>query len=261
MAANKQIENILNLKNNEEYTLVTEDLSRDFIINLKECFHHEYCEDCKGIKGFKTIIENSSKLYKWLFDFIKMNLGIDSTVIESDEYGYIILSSHCVTCGKEHLKLYSFYNNTIKKAFQAPNQVKNNNLLYKKYKVITKPFNYFAELSTARYLYHDHDASIGAFVYIRRCLETFVNSKLTNEQIAYHFEDKIKLLDNVDNEITELLKPCYSFLSKGIHQLDEKECKEKFEIVFGIIILLLDDELTKIEKKNKMKEFKNKINN
>lgn len=247
MTINNQLEIILKLKNDEEYTIITNDCYIDNVSNLKELYSNEYCEDCNDIKEFRTNIKNDSTLYKWLDYFIQNK---DVTRREKDLYGNVILSCNCGSCNKNYMKLYSFFNDTITKVFQATNQLKNNNFKYNTYKEISTTFNYFNELSKARYLYEECNASIGAYVYIRRCLEAFVNTRVTEEQKNIKFEEKINSLKNIDNKIIKLLKPCCDFLSKSIHELEDTECKEKLEKVFDIMELLLDDELLKIKKSN-----------
>lgn len=57
-----------------------------------------------------------------------------------------------------------------------------------------------------------------------------------------------------------MLKPLYSILSLGIHELKEEECLAFFEQLRGILEILLDERLENINKKKMIQEFKKNLN-
>ncbi|MBU2973202.1 hypothetical protein [Zobellia sp. B3R18] len=110
-----------------------------------------------------------------------------------------------------------------------------------------------------------HGVGIGAFVYLRRIIEKHIltpkiNELISEEKIAKEelfkkdFKEKINLAkDKLPSFLVENTK-IYSILSKGIHALDEEECKEHFPILRTSIEIILDEQIEKNqrEKKNKL---------
>jgi hypothetical protein len=116
-----------------------------------------------------------------------------------------------------------------------------------------------------------HGIGIGAFVYLRRIIEKHIVSplikellieeKISEEQLSKaDFKEKINLAKDklplflVDN------RKIYSILSKGIHALEEEECKEYFPILRTSIEIILDEQIEKNERKEKNKIISAGIN-
>ena len=110
-----------------------------------------------------------------------------------------------------------------------------------------------------------HGIGVGSFVYLRRIIEKHIvlpklhellnEQKITQEDIFQtDFKKKIELIKDQLPDFLVSNKKIYSILSKGIHELEEKECKDFFPILRASIEIILDE---KIEKK--MREEKKKI--
>lgn len=112
-----------------------------------------------------------------------------------------------------------------------------------------------------------HGVGIGSFVYFRRIFEDLVFETYENhrETIGEEFnEDKFKRLKM--NDKIEMLKPflptfiyenrnLYGLMSKGIHQLSDIECLDKYKTVELGIRLILEDKLIEYQKKEMVDEF------
>lgn len=104
------------------------------------------------------------------------------------------------------------------------------------------------ELGTAIGLF-SHGVGIGSFVYLRRIFERLVEEsreaavkagELDEHKFAQSkMVEKIKLLTG--HLPSRLVKSAsmYGVLSKGIHELSEEECKEKFALIRQAIHLIL----------------------
>jgi len=103
---------------------------------------------------------------------------------------------------------------------------------------------------------------IGSFVYLRRIFENLIEenhqiAKVNNndwDEVLYKrskMNEKIKLLKEYLPEIIVKNNQLYGIISKGIHELDEDECKEMFPQIKLAIELILDEKIAKIEKEEK----------
>ncbi len=126
--------------------------------------------------------------------------------------------------------------------------------------------SYFIELRTAIRLYC-YNVGIGSFVYLRRIFEKVIidvaikkyekdsSWKLENYRIKHpRIEDIIKdLSSDLPNFLVEN-KRIYKILSKGIHELNETECMDMFDVLKASIEEILDEIIEK-EKKNKTRKI------
>lgn len=110
---------------------------------------------------------------------------------------------------------------------------------------------------------------IGSFVYLRRIMEnlvqeTFERVKLDLEEKHEEFsqkrmDEKIKSLEGYLPEILVENRKVYAIVSKGIHELTEEECLEKFPPIRLGIELILDEKKYLKEKEKKRRQFSNFI--
>lgn len=138
----------------------------------------------------------------------------------------------------------------------------------KKYRNLSNEI--YSELNRAIGL-SSHGIGIGSFVYLRRIIEKHIvypkieelikDGEIKREQIVqYDFKQKIKLAKSeLPLFLVENVK-IYSILSKGIHELEEEECKEYFPILRTAIEIILDEHIEKIERNKKNKIIANQIN-
>lgn len=110
---------------------------------------------------------------------------------------------------------------------------------------------------------------IGSFVYLRRIFEYLLENEHQKAKLTNNWNDELyqrsKVVEKIEllkNNLPAFLvenKTLYSILSVGIHSLEENECLEYFETVKIGIELILDEELDKYKKEQKIIEAKKKI--
>ena len=120
------------------------------------------------------------------------------------------------------------------------------------------------ELSKAVGLF-SHGVGIGSFVYLRRIFEAFIyqakdealaKGDIDEEEFKKsRMDEKIELLKEYLPEVLVEHKSLYGVLSKGIHELSEKECKEYFDVVKEGIELILDEKIVQRKAQEKKEKF------
>eukprot|EP01012_Entosiphon_sulcatum_P008501 TRINITY_DN14630_c0_g1_i1.p1 TRINITY_DN14630_c0_g1~~TRINITY_DN14630_c0_g1_i1.p1 ORF type:complete len:262 (+),score=22.24 TRINITY_DN14630_c0_g1_i1:882-1667(+) len=109
---------------------------------------------------------------------------------------------------------------------------------------------------------------IGSFVYLRRIFEDLIYEAY-GEYVKKHGEladfNKKRMAEKIDalhDFLPEFLienKELYGILSKGIHELDEKDCLDHFDAVKVGIEMILDEKLEQLNKKKKAEVARLKI--
>lgn len=116
-----------------------------------------------------------------------------------------------------------------------------------------------------------HGTGIGSFVYLRRIFEGLISSVFSEHKSTLNIssedfekkwtKDKIDLLkDYLPSQLLEM-KPVYSILSKGIHQLSEQECLAYFEPLKLSTVLILDQKIEMDLKQQRDEKVKREIKN
>lgn len=116
-----------------------------------------------------------------------------------------------------------------------------------------------------------HGVGIGSFVYLRRIFENLIDEAHTLsiqkggfDEDSYRkarMDKKIEILKNFLPEFLVENKILYSILSKGVHELTEKECLQYFETVKIGIEQILDEKIIKKEKVDKATKAREAIQN
>ena len=215
-----------------------------------------YCISCKQLSIFHT--DN--------YEFYPDSGGYRSSrgiprFIEKTNYTF----EHVFNCSRNenHQLFFSFliHNKTITKIGQYPSLADITADEIRKYKNILGN-DLWLEFSRAIGL-SSHGIGIGAFVYLRRIFENLVeeahqkqiNSTGWNEVLynKSHMDKKISLLQQSLPDFLVSNKSVYSILSKGIHELNEDECLDKFPVIKSGIELILDEKLEKLQRERKIK--------
>jgi hypothetical protein len=116
-----------------------------------------------------------------------------------------------------------------------------------------------------------HDAGIGAFAYLRRVFERAIEEAHAEAQAAAtswdevafqraRVEERIGLLKGFLPELVVRNKALYGILSKGIHELTEKECLAAFPVVRTGLELILLQKVAERDQKQKVHEAEKAIN-
>ncbi|MGP1993557.1 hypothetical protein D9V96_016875 [Zobellia laminariae] len=251
---------------------------KDAYNNLK--IIDSYCTICKKHTTFNS--EDSSQIDQQELSDLLMSAGMYSgfpgderkiTLIEELEKKCIFIRKF--NCPRKpndsaHSQIFVFrvIGTTMIKIGQHPTLADLSKEGLKKYRKLNDEI--YSELNRAVGL-STHGIGIGSFVYLRRIIEKHIvypaikelvaDGKLTNEQISKSdFKEKIKLAkDKLPAFLVENGK-IYSVLSKGIHELDEDECKGYFPILRTAIEIVLDEQIDKKERAKKNKLISDQLN-
>lgn len=108
-----------------------------------------------------------------------------------------------------------------------------------------------------------HGIGVGSYVYLRRIFERLIYGRfnLHKESESWNEEDFLKLrmdekINFLKSHIPAFLyanRKVYSVLSKGIHEMSEKECLGLFDVLKKTIILILEED-KKLKEEQKAKD-------
>jgi hypothetical protein len=189
-------------------------------------------------------------------DFKKKEITGDYSgfIIEKTEYNYAnkfyLKDFHCAR-NNEHLFLVVFLiqSNFLFKIGQYPSEL---DLIQKDFNKYTKVIDekLVFEIKSS-FLLNSHNFNVASLIHLRRAFE-FVLEENHIKKISEIGWDEKKYLDSRLDEKIELLKDIlpkkllghksiYKILSKGVHQLEEEECKKAYVALFPIFILIFDE--------------------
>lgn len=155
-------------------------------------------------------------------------------------------------------------NHSVTKIGQHPSFADLNLAAIKKYRPVLSE-QLMGELSRGIGL-ASHDVGVGAYVYLRRVFESLVEEahRLAASQEGWSEDDyqksrmaeKIKILRDHLPEFLVDNPGMYALLSKGLHELTERECLDHFDTLKIGIELILDEKLEAQEKDRKIRQAK-----
>jgi shikimate kinase len=203
----------------------------------------------KVIEDFTT--HNVKDIFNRQFDVLIINLSCSM-----DEQHFITV-------------IVRLRNNKIQKVGQFPSLATlASNSLGKNKKELGK---YSSEYIRAVGLFA-HGIGIGSMVYLRRIIEFLVEEAHKEQKsmpswdeniyVNSTFSERVKMLENTLPQIfVDNRKTAYSIISKGIHELDEKECLNLFPIFQEFVLLILEKRIAekeKVERENNLTKVMNK---
>ena len=95
-----------------------------------------------------------------------------------------------------------------------------------------------------------HGVFVGAYAYLRRVYESLIteaaNQAKMDEKLPDNFEtlrvkEKISALSEYLPQYMVENRDAYGILSKGIHELSEEDCKTGYDILYNLIVLILEE--------------------
>jgi hypothetical protein len=102
-----------------------------------------------------------------------------------------------------------------------------------------------------------HGVGVGSFVYLRRVFERLILRRFTEfkdeegwqeeEFVTLRMEERIEFLQGHLPNFLIRNKKIYAILSKGMHELQESECLNAFEMLKHAIFFILDEDKHKME--------------
>lgn len=234
-----------------------------------------YCTFCSK----ETTLIGEDKLDAQLANLLMKNgftgraMGEKEGLIKGlEEIGFFTRVFTCPRPGsdKNHSHIFHFkvQNGKILKVGQYPSIADLNKKELKKYRKLND--NIYEELNRAVGL-ASHGIGVGSFVYLRRIIEKHIlkprldqmidNQEIKEEDInRIDFKSKISVAKKNLPEFLVNNPKLYSVLSKGIHELDEEECKQFFPLLRSSIEIILDQEIEEMERKKKYKELSDQLN-
>jgi len=114
-----------------------------------------------------------------------------------------------------------------------------------------------------------HGVGIGSFVYLRRIFERLIEDAHQSEKSGAQWDEAAYMRSRMDEKI-EILKSklpeflvkqraLYGIISKGLHELSEKECLDAFPTVRAGIELVLDQKVFFKEQQKKLADAEARI--
>ena len=253
------------------------------IISILYC--NDYGDQMKTLDSFCTLCSKETtfigedKFDSQLADllmksgFIRTGSGDKERLIKGlEEIGYFSRLFNCPRSNSDimhsHIFLFRVQDGRIIKVGQHPSIADLNKKEIKKYRKLKD--NIYEELNRAIGL-ASHGVGVGSFVYLRRIIEKhilvprlnqMVEDQIINEEDLNRidFKSKISIAKDYLPEFLVNNTKLYSVLSKGIHELDEEECKKYFPLLRSSIEIILDQEIEDMERKQKHKELGDQLN-
>jgi hypothetical protein len=222
-----------------------------------------YCPTCKKDTTFTLVPQDTTALKDTTFARVPQNttaLGVWNNLKARNSHDSCTLI--CARSSGHHIRFYYYINNLIiQKIGQYPSlatiAIDENRT---KYRGVLKGDNW-NELYKAVGL-AAHGEGIGSFVYLRRVFERLIYSRFEDHRDAEGWNEKDFLSMRMDDRIGHLKKylpeflvenrRLYSIFSIGIHEMDNENCLNFFEIGRDSITFILDDDLKqKQERENR----------
>lgn len=214
-----------------------------------------YCNVCKRETPFEynknyILINEDGKNYNQYMEYLHNNI--------------FFLNYYCTRCNQnEVIFLIKIEWDYISKIAQNPTEL---DLLWKDFKKYEKILDdsKINELKKSIISY-SNNYWIPAYLYLRRIFEYLIQSVYNDTKNEYwisdndfRFKDTKDKIDLLKIHLPDFLvdhKNIYSILSKWVHELNEDECLKYYDILKESIILILDQKLELLEKKDKQKNL------
>ena len=247
---------IENLREMEKYLSKSE-----YTDNTIDCFCIE-CGEKRIFEYFKSEIQHQNKTAMVNLDLMKERKKPTKDERYNEYLNKRYTLAYFCTRNKEHSILFDLITTDDKliKIGQFPSIASLLEPEIRKYKSVLG--EHYIEFSKAIGLYA-HGIGVGSFVYLRRIIEILIYEKYeenssrismdSEEFNTMKFSEKIEMLGEYLPQALVDNKNLYGIISKGIHELDEKECLTMFPNVQIGIELILDDILAEKERTKKEK--------
>lgn len=232
-----------------------------------------YCTVCKKETTFISKESNRDALYETLARLNETAFGDELNLkIILEKFGTFERVFKCPRphSNESHDQIYFFRvkDSQLVKVGQTPSIADLENRNIDKYRALDE--NIYQELNRAIGL-SSHGIGVGSFVYLRRIIEKNIvapklqalieSGKNTAEEIySADFKKKIEILKEQLPPFLVNNKKIYSILSKGVHELEEQECRDFFPVLRTSIEIILDEKIEQIEREKKNKLISAELN-
>lgn len=260
----------------------------------KEKNFYNYCPFCKRElqiihKGYEiedNLLDSTLTTYSYMYSMTeefedyfdhaaKVSVERFKEFIDQlfDENRVLQMNLECTS--KDKHKFYVIFqltdDNYLVKTGQYPSILDFDNSL-KDYKKVLKDKSVTKELTNAEIL-KTHNMGVGAFLYLRRIFEKLIFEQAEQAELENNIdrqafnkektEDKVMILHEkgyLPNYLAEINPFIYAILSKGVHQLSEKECNLHYDTLKEAILLILEEKVEMDRKEKLKKGTKNELN-
>lgn len=238
---------------------------RHYVLEIKNdaSSYKAYCVQCGSMSVFKAESQNITQIHIPVAGHYE--IPKDDTRFYGDiDFGKRL---HCAMCGMFMSVYFKVIDNKIVKVGSYPSTADlDRGQLFSECNIPKSRIP--KELATAIGL-KAHGVYIGAYAYLRRVYETLIeNAQKKAEQDGNliddfgkkHVREKIKALSDYLPEYMVKTRDAYSILSKGIHELSEEDCKAGYDILYNLIVMILEDQEERRKKEMRKKDISNAIN-
>lgn len=228
-----------------------------------------YCPHCNKEKTFSH--ENSDYIYNLDNGYQNDNYDNIFGQRQESEDDIFYKSYKCPTCNLKVIYIFKILKDKVVKIAQYPSlrDVSVDNLSnYNKSEFVQK--DDIENMRKAKTLACE-SFYIGAYSYMRRVFESLIDRTYKSNIEKYsvdesdfskkHMSEKVAMIKTelpVDDDIYNII---YSSLSDGIHQLSEKECEDRYQTLYSVMVDILADEKSRKEKQERRKDLKKMSSN
>lgn len=238
-----------------------------------------YCPWCNGMSIFNTSgpvgVDNGQagfhSSHKRLLEALEKkeitgNYSGFISKIPKTEFSYpnkfYFKEFHC-TRNNKHIFIIIFViqDNKLFKIGQYPSELDLTQKNFNKYKKLVDK-KIVKEVRTSLIL-KGHNFNVASLIHLRRAYEYLIeechqiklkeNGWNDSKYMGIRNEDKIELLKDLLPEKFIKHKSMYGILSKGVHQLEDVECKDAYDVLYPIFILIFDE--IKFKKESELAEI------
>lgn len=246
-------------------TVYEGDQRRRCVLEIKNdtASYRAYCIQCNSMSVFKAESQNVAQIHVPVVGHYETPK--DDTRFYCDiDFGKRL---HCAMCGMFMSVYFKVIGNKVVKVGSYPSTADLDRGKLISENSIPKS-RIPKELATAIGL-KAHGVYIGAYAYLRRVYETLIESARKKAEqdgvLAENFEtmrikEKIKALSDYLPEYMVETRDAYGILSKGIHELSEEDCKTGYDVLYNLIVLILEDQEERRKKELRKKDISNAIN-
>ena len=240
-----------------------------------------YCPDCKKERTFNHLetypFLSQEKLYSSGF---KSYPSFGSSQDENDPFErkieylledkFYIVRFKCAS-DNSHILIYllRMYKGNLMIIGQYPSYRDINTADLIKYEIVLSKEK-FLDFKSAEMCF-SNGYGVGAFIYLRRIIEFLVEEIHKQELSNPNFNEEEykrkrwnKKIEQLKDYLPEYLvknRKIFGILSKGVHELSEKECIEFYPVIKISIELILQEKINKIEKEKIINKNKSELSN
>ena len=226
------------------------------VVNIKrdKSSYNEFCPKCQSISVFEAVDE-----CPYGMNPDEGRDKKDSSLNRFLNFGKRLI---CAKCHQDLVLYFKVVENKILKIGTYPStaDLDRGRLIYD----CSIPKSKFPkELVTAIGL-KAHGVFIGAYAYLRRVYETLIieaanqakrDGKLPDGFDSLRVKDKISALSEYLPQYMIENRNAYGILSKGVHELSEEDCKVGYDILYNLIVMILEDREERRQREKRKKDL------